>query len=139
MTRVFIDSSVFFSAAYSSRGHARDLIMMALRGEVDLVLSKLVIEETRRNLASNMPDSLSFMEFILESVPYEIVQPLKEQVLEAGKYTALKDAPIAAAAKGANVEMLVTLDRKHLLGKPNLVRYVGSDIITPKEAVKRIK
>lgn len=30
MTRIFIDSSVSFSAAYSSRGHSRDLILMAL-------------------------------------------------------------------------------------------------------------
>jgi len=138
MTRVFIDSSVFFSAAYSSRGHSRDLILMAVRGKIDLVLSRIVIEETRRNLATNAPDCLPFMELILESVPYEIVRPSKEQVIEAGKYTALKDAPIAAAAREANVELLVTLDKKHLLGKPDLVRHVGSDIVTPKEAVRRI-
>jgi predicted nucleic acid-binding protein len=41
MTRVFIDSSVFFSAANSSRGHSRDLILMAVRGKIDLVLSRL--------------------------------------------------------------------------------------------------
>jgi predicted nucleic acid-binding protein len=138
MTRVFIDSSVFFSAAYSSRGHARDLIMMAVRGEIDLVLSRIVIEETTRNLAANAPECLPFLEFILESVPYEIVQPSKEQVLAAGKYTALKDAPIAAAAREANVELLVTLDRKHLLGRPDLAQHVGSDIVTPKDAVRRL-
>lgn len=139
MTRVFIDSSVFFSAAYSSRGHARDLIMMAMRGEIDLVLSRIVIEETRRNLAINAPESLPFMEFILESVPYEMAQPSKEQVLDTGKYTALKDAPIAAAAREAGVELLVTLDRKHLLGRPDLARHVGADVVMPKEAVRRLR
>jgi predicted nucleic acid-binding protein len=139
MTRVFIDSSVFFSAAYSSRGHARDLIMMAMRGEIDLVLSRIVIEETTRNLAANAPECLPFLEFILESVPYEIVQASKEQVFAAGKYTALKDAPIAAAAREANVELLVTLDKKHLLGRPDLAQHVGSDIVTPKEAVRRLR
>lgn len=139
MTRVFIDSSVFFSAAYSPRGHARDLIMMAMRGEIDLVLSRIVIEETRRNLAINAPESLPFMEFILESVPYEMAQPSKEQVLDTGKYTALKDAPIAAAAKEAGVELLVTLDRKHLLGRPDLARHVGADVVMPKEAVRRLR
>ena len=137
MTRIFIDSSVFFSAAYSSRGHSRDLILMVLRGDVDLVLSRLVLEETRRNLAESAPKSLSFLEFVLESVPYEIVRPSKRQILEAAEYTAFKDAPIAAAAKMAKVELLVTLDRKHLLGRPDLARYVGADIVTPKEVVGR--
>jgi hypothetical protein len=56
---------------------------MVLRGGVDLVLSQLVLEETRRNLAESAPKSLSFLEFVLESVPYEIVRPSKKQVLEA--------------------------------------------------------
>lgn len=46
---------------------------MVLRGNVDLVLSRLVLEKTRRNLAESVPKSLSFLEFVLESVPYEIV------------------------------------------------------------------
>lgn len=139
MTRVFIDSSVFFSAAYSSRGHSRDLILMVLTGDIDLVLSRLVLEETRRNLAESAPKSLPFLEFVLESVPYEIVRPSKMQVLEAAEYTAFKDAPIVAAAKMAKVELLVTLDRKHLLGRPDLARHVGADIVTPKEAVGRLR
>jgi len=51
MTRIFLDSSVLFSAAYSSRGRARELILRAARGELTLVVSDLVLEETRRNLA----------------------------------------------------------------------------------------
>ena len=138
MTRVFIDSSVFFSAAYSSRGHSRDLILMALGGEVDLVLSRLVLEETRRALTETAPRSLFFLEFVLESVPYEIVRPSKRQVLKAAEYTAFKDAPIAAAAKMAKVELLVTLDRKHLLGRPDLARHIGADIVTPREVMERL-
>lgn len=36
MKRLFIDSSVLFSAAYSARGHACDLVVMAAREEVIL-------------------------------------------------------------------------------------------------------
>ena len=104
---------------------------MVLRGDIDLVLSRLVLEETKRNLAESAPKSLPFLEFVLESVPYEIVRPSKRQVLKAAKYTAFKDAPIAAAAKMAKVELLVTLDRKHLLGRPDLARHIGADIVTP--------
>jgi predicted nucleic acid-binding protein len=139
MIRVFVDSSVFFSAAYSSRGHARDIIMMTLAGEIDMVISQIVIEETRRNLAASAPESLPFMEFVLASTPHTIVKPTRAEVLGAMEFTALKDAPIAAAAKVANVDMLVTLDKKHLLGKPELEEFVGAAIVTPGEAVKRIK
>ncbi len=51
MKRIFIDSSMLFSAAYSARGHSRDLRVMAVRGEVILVASHLVLEELRRNRA----------------------------------------------------------------------------------------
>ena len=138
MTRVFIDSSVFFSAACPSRGHARDLILMALGGETDLVLSRIVIEETRRNLLESAPESVPVMELVLQSVSHEIIRPSREQVITAAKYTALKDAAIAAAAREAAVDLLVTLDRKHLLGRPDLARHVGADIVMPQEAVRRL-
>jgi len=41
MKRIFVDSSVLFSAGNSSKGHARDLVNMAIRGEVVLVVSTL--------------------------------------------------------------------------------------------------
>jgi predicted nucleic acid-binding protein len=139
MIRVFVDSSVFFSAAYSSRGHARDIIMLALSGEIETVISQIVIEETRRNLEVSAPESLPFMEFILASTPFTIVRPTREDVLSAAELTALKDAPIAASAKRAKVDLLVTLDKKHLLYRPELAEYVGASIVTPKDAMKRIK
>jgi predicted nucleic acid-binding protein len=105
--RLFIDSSVLFAAAYSNRGHAHDLVQMGIRGQVTLVMSRLVLEETRRNLA-------------------------------AAQYTALKDAPILAAARMAHVEILVTFDQKHLLGKPELESYAQAMIRTPGETYRKI-
>lgn len=139
MKRIFIDSSVLFSAAYSSRGHSRDLILMAVRGEVILVASLLVFEEVRRNLAENAPEALSLFDYLLEIVPFEIVDPLREEVLKAAQIIALKDAPILAASRKAKVDLLVTLDQKHLLGKPDIARYAGMEITTPKEAVLFIR
>ena len=135
MKRIFIDSSVLFSAAYSSKGHSRDLILMAARGEIDLVLSQFVLTETKRNLTEEAPDALVWLDLLLIALPFELVQPLKEEVLEAAKYVALKDAPIVAAAKKAKVDLLITMDQKHLLGKPELADFAGVEIVTPKEAV----
>jgi predicted nucleic acid-binding protein len=135
MKRLFIDSSVLFSAAYSSRGHARDLIIMAAREEVILVVSPLVLEETRRNLEESAPETVGLFDLLVQTIPFEIVQPTKEEVLEAARVVVLKDAPILAAAKTSRVDLLVTLDRKHLLDKPMLVQYLGVKIVTPKNAV----
>jgi len=135
MKRLFIDSSVLFSAIYSSRGHARDLLLMATRGEVGLILSELVIEEVRRNLTDIAPESVEVFHFFLNLIPFEIANPSREEVQEAAGYTVLKDAPILAAARKSQADMLVTLDRKHLLDKPELENYFGMPIVTPKTAV----
>ena len=139
MIRIFLDSSVLFSAAYSSRGRARDLILRAARGELTLVVSDLVLEETRRNLAENAPHSLPSFHLIIETVSFELIRPTKREVLDAAKVVVLKDAAILAAAKKAGVDLLVTLDRKHLLGKPALEQFVGVPIVTPKQAVDSLK
>lgn len=112
---------------------------MAAREEVVLVVSQLVIEETRRNLVEVSGDTLPFFESLLKAIPIEYTRPTKRQVLQAAKLVALKDAPILAAAKRAKVDLLVTLDKRHLLDKPELVEYAGLPIVTPKEAFGVIK
>lgn len=139
MTRVFLDASVIFSGCYSTRGHSHDLMLMSLRGEYDLVCSQLVVEEARRNLAKTSKDFVLFLDFVLENIAIEYVRPTKRQVLAAASHVALKDAPIVAAAKRAEVDLLVSLDKKHLLGKPELAKYAGAEIVTPKVAVGRMK
>ena len=138
MKRLFIDSSVLFAAAYSRTGHARDLVLMAVRGEITLVVSQLVLEETRRNLAESAPDRLIILDYITAGIPFEIVKPTKREVIAAARRVVLKDAPIIAAARKARVDHLVTLDKKHLLGKPELAEYVRAPIVTPQEAFERL-
>jgi predicted nucleic acid-binding protein len=135
MKRIFLDSSVLFSAAYSERGYSRDLIVMAIRRDIVLVLSPLVLEETRRNLLEVAPETLPWLDQLLKAVPFEAVRSSKAEVLQAAEQVVLKDAPIIAAAKKAQVDLLVSLDKKHLLGKPELDEYIGLPIVTPEEAV----
>lgn len=139
MICIFLDSSVFFSAAYSAKGHSRDLLLMAAKEELRIVVSELVVNETRRNLAEFSPDTLFFFEQVLGAIPFEYVRPTKKEVLAATKLVSLKDAPIVAAAKKAKVELLVTLDKKHLLGKPEIAEYTGAPTLTPKEVVEYIQ
>ncbi|MEJ2354022.1 MAG: PIN domain-containing protein [Anaerolineales bacterium] len=139
MIRIFLDSSVLFSAAYSSTGYSRDLLLMAARGEIILVISPHVVTETRRNLIESAPDAIPYLELLFDIIPFEYIKPAKRDVLSAAKHVAQKDAPIIAAAKRAKVDFLVTLDKRHLLGRPELAAYVGTRIVAPKSAVESIR
>jgi predicted nucleic acid-binding protein len=136
--RVFIDSSVLFTAAYSAKGHSRDLMLMSAAGDVILVLSDFVLEETRRNLALTTP-GLTVLERIIRDARVEMVSVTRKQVQDAMQLIVSKDAPILAAAKSAKVNMLVSLDKKHLLGHPELDRYINAPILMPADVIARLK
>ena len=139
MKRVFLDSGVLFSALYSSHGFSRDLLLAAARGELVLVMSQDVADETKRNLAEHAPDTTrTLWDYFLSNLAIEYVTPTKREARAAAKRVVAKDAPIVAAARKAKVDFLITLDKKHLLGKPGLAKYVRADIVTPKEVVARV-
>jgi predicted nucleic acid-binding protein len=137
--RIFVDSSVLFSAANSAKGHSRDLMLLSANGEVNLVLSDFVLEETVRNLSQLKQPPLAEFELLLVNANIEIVEISKEAVLDAGRLIVLKDAPIIAAAKFAKVDMLVSLDKKHILNHPELEAYIKASILTPAEAFQKLK
>lgn len=139
MIRAFIDASVLFAAAYSSTSSARDLIHLGLDEKLTLVLSPHVTEEVRRNLISKYPERLSGFELILENAGFEeIAKPSREEVLAAAAYTALKDAPIVAAAINARCTHLVTYDRKHLLDRPEVASQSGLKVVTPADVLAEL-
>jgi predicted nucleic acid-binding protein len=81
---------------------------------------------------------LPALERIFGLVGFDVVTPSKQVVLEAAKLVALKDAPILAAAKFAKVDILATLDKRHLLDRPELESFIASRILRPKEAYEWI-
>lgn len=142
MIRAFLDSSVFFSACLSATGAAHELMRQGLRGRVVLVVSDLVLEETRRNLSllpRRADEGVALFEQFLTAVPLERVEPTRREVLLAARYTDLKDAPIVAAAKRARVDYLVSLDRKHLVGAPEVARGSRLKIVLPGEVLARLR
>ncbi len=139
MPRIFIDSSVLFSAVYSSTGHSSDLLTMSATGEIVAVVSEFVITETRRNILELKPERIAVLDRILNTSNLEVKNPTTSSVAKAARLIILKDAPIIAAAKSAKVDMLVTLDRKHILGRPELEVYIKAPILTPAEAFQRLK
>lgn len=138
-SRIFLDSSVLFAATYSTTGSARDLILLAAKDQVALVLSADVIEETHRNLSRKAPTKAAALAQLIELLTPEMVQPSLELIREAEEYTVSKDAPIVAAAIAAQVDFLVTYDRRDLLAPPEVARRSGLAIVTPNAVLKLLK
>ena len=140
MLRIFLDSSVLFSAAYSSTGSSRDLIREAIRGNLTLVVSPEVLAETKRNLEKKAPHVLDSYIALLSLLKPEIVEtPSKEEVWKAEEYVDPKDSFMIAAAKKAKPDYLVTWDREHLLKVPKVAKESGLTIITPDELMAVIR
>jgi predicted nucleic acid-binding protein len=132
MIKVFLDASVLFAAAYSAKGAARDLILLAVNEKLLPVVSQQVLEEVQRNLSYNYPEKTAILDILLEQLPLEVAaNPTKSEVLGAAEYVALKDAPIIAAAINAQVDYLATYDRKHLLNPKIVTEKSGLSIVTP--------
>lgn len=78
-------------------------------------------------------------EIFRDNVPFEIAAPSREEVLSAAECTELKDAPIVAAAIRARVDVLVSLDRRHLVGRPEVAQGSGLRIVLPEELLQEIR
>lgn len=83
--RIFIDSSVLFSAANSSRGHSRDLLLMGASGEIKVVLSNFVLQETIRNLSGLKKPPLEALNQVIQNANIELVDATKQAVLDAAR------------------------------------------------------
>ncbi len=141
MIRAFLDTSVFFSACFSARGASHEILQACLRGNVVLVISDVVMDEVRDNLSANpeAPRLLEVLENFLNTVPFEVVRATERQALRAAEYTEEKDAPIVAAAKRAKVDYLASLDRKHLVGVPEVAKRSGLKIVLPEVLLREIR
>jgi len=137
--RVFLDSSVLFSAIFSTTGHARDLLYHAAEDVVKIVLSQDVLDETERNLQKKSPNKLPLFTTLIALIQPEIVDdPTPQEVAQAAKYTVEKDAPIVAAAIKAKPDFLVTYDEKDLLKPPEVTEKSGLNIVRPDVLIQRL-
>jgi len=109
---------------------------MAIRGELRMVVSQDVLDETIRNLERKIPHKVPALMQLLDMLDLEVIgDPTPLEVKSAEAYVVRKDAPILAAARKARVAFFVTLDRKHILENPTLAVYTRIPIGTPQEAL----
>ncbi len=136
MTKVFLDSSVLFSAIFSKKGYARNLFELAENGSIELIISDYVLEEVKRNLKNKAVGLLDLLETFIDVIPIKVVKsPSKNLVIKAVKYTHVKDAAVVASALEQKVDYLVSYDRKDLTENKKVKQKSGLKIVFPKEIV----
>jgi predicted nucleic acid-binding protein len=135
--RVFLDSSVLYAAVFSATGPARRLILKGIEGSIALVISDLVVEETKRNLTKDAPLTLPYFTILADLFSPFITNPTKAEIFKAAELVHLKDAPIVAGAAKAKADYLATHDVKHLLSHARAIEQAyGITVLTPADLLR---
>lgn len=134
---VFLDSSVLFTATNSPTGGSAKLFTLK---KIKLIVSPLVLTETERNIRKKLQAFHLERFFALVGKTQILDQkPDINLTKSAKKVIAAKDAVILAEAKQANVDFLVTLDKKDFLNE-KVAKYLKPTIaLTPKMLFVQLK
>lgn len=138
---LFLDSSALFAGIVSASGAARALLMMGEQSWVALIISEQVIVETERALARKARSTLPmFREAIRRSNLRIVRNPSVADVeVHADLVRHPPDVPIVLAAMQANVDFLVTLNRRHFVDDPRVASRSGLRIGTPGDALAYVR
>lgn len=141
MTRVFLDANVYFAGCASPSGASALILQLARRGIIRLVASRLVLREADRNLRrkSDRRNAEAFRCF-LNATDMTVLPTPNDKVLR--RYEAHihpKDVPVLAAAVEAQVDYLVTLDRRHFLTPAVQACARNVKILTPGDFLKSVR
>ncbi len=135
--KIFFDSSALFAGIASSTGAARALLVLAEAGQNTLIISKQVIVETEHALARKAPSALpDSREALRNANPRIMPNPdLGEIAAHQDIISHGADVSIIVSAMNAEVDYLVTFNRRHFIDDPTVAADSGLRIGTPGDAL----
>ncbi len=138
---LFLDSSALFAGIVSADGAARVLLLLAEAGQVDVLISEQVVAEIERAILRKAPAVLSEVRQAILLSKAKIVHDPEAEELRAhiDWMSDPSDVPILLAAMKAEVEFLVTLNRRHFLDDPEVAQRSGLRIGTPGDALRWVR
>lgn len=136
MKKLFLDSSVFFTAVNSPIGSSAKLFTLK---NVKLIISQLVLTEVERNVRKKLFDYHLTRFFTLVD-KLKIVELSIDTgfVKKAEKIIVKKDVFILCQAKQSKADYLITLDKKHFLKKEVKQFTKPTIILTPKVFLDKV-
>jgi len=138
---LFLDSSALFAGIASATGAARVLLLLAESDHIIVTICEQVVTETERAIARKAPQALNDLrQAILASKARILRDPSLEDVMaHLNLISHPADVPILLAAMQAQVDYLVTLNRKHFMDDPDVAQQAGLRIGTPGEALNWVR
>lgn len=138
MIKIFIDSSVLIAGLISDEGASAKILSFCESGILEGWISHQVIKEVEENIKRKIPQILNNFQKLKLRSNLKILKILNTSILDkAQKWIKDKnDAPILAAAKQLNVDVLLTLDLRHFIKDTNVSKKSGLKIMTPGEFLK---
>ena len=131
--KVFIDTSVLIAGVHSVTGASATILDLCEARVLQMVVSRQVLVEADRNFEAKFPQLIGrFRQFLHNLAPLMVEDPTAEFMEKAATLVGRKDAPILAAAQNANVDFLITLDKKHFLN-PRTRQKVMLKVVSPME------
>lgn len=138
--RLFLDSSVLFSAVWSVVGGSAKIISWASEKKIEAVVSKNVVAEVERNVGDKLPEAYwPRFENMLSFLEIDRTTTNKDDVAKATAVIIAKDAVILVDAKRCKSDVLVTLDKRDML-QPKVHKFMHPvKVMTPKEVIETLK
>src|SRR3989344_9373275 len=130
----FIDASVILAALGSKSGGSSQILKLIRESKLDGITSQAVVEEVFRNVYKIKIAESKVSRLISISSIKVIPAPTSEEVEKYLDVTAAKDVHIVASAIKSKANVVITLDKKHLLSK----RIKGLSVLTPVEFLKNL-
>jgi len=115
--RVFLDASCWVAAAGSVSGGSALILKLARAGRIEIVATRRILREAELNIRDKLGkkallryyEELGALEITLED------EPTLDEESEWRSLTDEKDRQVLSAAFKARVDVLVSLDRRHIL------------------------
>ena len=131
--KVFIDTNVLIAGVHSVTGASATILDLCEAHVLQMVVSRQILIEADRNFTAKFPQLLGrFRQFVHHLAPLMVEDPTPESIEKAATIVDRKDAPILAAAQDANVDFLITLDKKHFLN-PKTRQKAMLKVVSPTE------
>ena len=138
--KIFLDTSVLFSAVLSSTGGARKLFHLAEAGLLQLIVGPTVLREADEVVRRKTPASLPLLAQLLEAGQVKTYSvPTPKQIESARSLVAyLPDARVLAEAIRAEPDWFVTHDKEHFLKAKKGIN-LSFEIGTPGDLLQTFK
>lgn len=135
--KILIDASCILAALGSPKGGSAKLLSLLEKKKHEVFCSEISIDEARNHLGNVKSTKRQLTQF-LEKYVDEVVEPsTKVEIVKCeGSFEDLDDLYLMATARKIDANILVSLDRRHILSQSRKIK--KPKILSPGELIKML-